>query len=435
MIKRSLRLLTLLTVILTVRADTVIMNQNQFDDWQGDAKHTIVDAARKAGIKPGERFTMSLQVCISNEVANIAFIVTGGQGSAVYVDVINNTPTGEECTPSTDLSGGDLSSPNSIKAIQNTVSSLIGGKAIPSRAVRQSLPRATSNTTFALVPPYRDVPFIPVFQPPLDLPQSLDCNPSNGATTIQVHHASNTATINSGCTGALLATIPVAGAPLQADVSPDGSLAIVTSFNNAVNFIDLTTNTVAYTLQTTPDVNPSGIVISPDGSTAYVTSFTSALFQGTPELLIINIAQRKIVGTLPLGDFPQSVFITPDGSQVWVTHPFSSTIEIIDTLTNTQSYALLVQSSFDIAFDSTGTRAFIASGAGNVVVIDTATYATLATVPVGQSPEELVLTPEDGMLIVSNYAGQSITLVDASAYTVLGTVSLPAKIRGFALIQ
>lgn len=434
MIKRSFKLLALLMVVSTIRADLVIMNQNQYDDWQGDAKHVIRDAARKAGIKPGQRFSMSLQVCIDNEVANIIFFVTGGQGSTVYVDKVENAPSGDECNPSTDLSGGDLSSPNSIKAIQNTVSGILGPKDIPSRAARQILPRATAST-FALVPPYRDVPFIPVFQPPLDLPTSLDCNPSNGATTIQVHHSNNTVSINRGCSGALLATIPVATAPLQADVTPDGTLAIVTSFNNAVNFINLTTNSVAYTLQTTPDVNPSGVVISTDGSTAYVTSFTSALFQGTPELLIINIAQRKIVGTLPVSDFPQSVFITPDGSQVWVTHPFSSTIEIIDTLTNTQSYGLLVQSSFDIVFDSTGTRAFIAGGASNVVVIDTASYATLATIPVGQSPEELVLTPEDGMLIVSNYAGRSVTLVDASGYTVLGTFSLPGKMRGLALIQ
>src|SRR5579862_6780131 len=86
-----------------LRADIVIQNQNQFDDWYSDARHTIQDAAGKAGLRPGQRFSMSLQVCIANEVANIIFIVTGGEDGVVFVDKISNTPTGEECDPSTDL--------------------------------------------------------------------------------------------------------------------------------------------------------------------------------------------------------------------------------------------------------------------------------------------------------------------------------------------
>jgi YVTN family beta-propeller protein len=424
-----------------LRADVVIQNQNQFDDWYSDAKHTIQDAARKGGIKPGQRFSMSLQVCIDKEVANIIFIVTGGQGSSVYVDKVENTPTGEDCDPSTDLSGGDLSSPNSIQAIQDTVSGILGNKdrkGPASLSMSRVIPRATPSTTFALVPPYRDVPFIPLYPAPFDFQPSLDCNPQNNATTIQVHHTSNKVTVNSGCSGQVIATIPVGGAPLQVQVTPDASIAVVTCFDNEIDLIDLTTNTRAASIPTTQDINPSGVAISPDGSTAYVTSFTNQVFGGTAAVLVLDLAQRKIINTIPVSDFPQSIFITPDGSQAWVTHPFlqfAPVLEVIDTLTNTISARLSLQGSYAIAFDSTGTRAFVTSGISNVAVIDTSGFGTLATITVGQGPVDVALTPEDGLLIVNNYRDKSISLVDVSTYNVVGTVSLPGPARGLALVQ
>src|SRR5579871_1593863 len=387
-----------------LRADNVVIqNQDQFDDWNTDARHTIQDAAKKAGIKPGERFSMSLQVCIDKEVANIIFLVTGSEGGGAYVDKVSNTPTGDECDPSTDLSGGDLSSPNSIKAIQNTVSSLLSGKDLRgplSLSMSRVVPRATPSTTFALVPAYRDVPFIPIYPPPFDFQQSLDCNPQNNATTIQVHHRSNKVTVNSGCSGQVIATIPVGGAPLQVEVTPDASTAVVTCFDNEIDLIDLTTNTRAASIPTTHDINPSGVAISPDGSMAYVTSFTNQFFGGTAAVLVLDLAQRKIVNTIPVSDFPQSVFITPDGSQAWVTHPFlqfAPVLEVIDTLTNTISARLSLQGSYAIAFDSRGTRAFVTSGISNVAVIDTAGFGTLATITVGQGPVDIAITPEDGL--------------------------------------
>src|SRR5215475_5385921 len=106
-----------------------------------------------------------------------------------------------------------------------------------------------------------------------------------------------------GCTDSILAVIPVTSNPLQVDFTPDGSLALVTSYDSAISFIDMTTNKVVKTLVTSPDVHPSGIAISPDGSRAYVTNF----FLINPSVLVIDIASRSILNTIPLGvQYPQS---------------------------------------------------------------------------------------------------------------------------------
>jgi len=48
-------------------------------------------------------------------------------------------------------------------------------------------------------------------------------------------------------------------ASLQIDVTPDGSTALVTSFDNAVISFDLKTNKVTYTLHDRPFRQPNGI--------------------------------------------------------------------------------------------------------------------------------------------------------------------------------
>jgi YVTN family beta-propeller protein len=234
----------------------------------------------------------------------------------------------------------------------------------------------------------------------------------------------------------VIQSIPVAASPLQVEVTPDASMAIVTSFNNAVNFIDLATNTVVNTLQTAPDIDPSGIAISSDGSTAYVTSFSGLNF-GTPALLTINVATQTIVNQMSVADFPQSVFLTPDDELAFVIHPLNNQVTVIDTLTNAVLRAFGLESPFAVAFNSTATRAYITSGggSGNVVVFDTATFDILATIPVGNTPVDIVMSPEDGVLYVNNFLGESLTLIDPVSYAVIGTFPWTGQPRGLAMIQ
>ena len=197
---------------------------------------------------------------------------------------------------------------------------------------------------------------------------------------------------------------------LELDITPDGSQVIVTSFDNAITFISTATNTVTGVLRAPGNVNPSGIVISPDGATAYVTSFNIE----NPGLVVVDVARRAIVQTIPTTSYPQSVFMSPDGALAWVTFPFQNSIYLVDTLTNTVTRNLSVQSPFGVAFNSTGTRAYITNGntPGTLQVMDTATYKTIRTVPVGNMPVDILVAPDDAFLLVTNYLGNSISVID-----------------------
>jgi len=220
------------------------------------------------------------------------------------------------------------------------------------------------------------------------------------------------------CPFSLVATIPVVAAPLQVKITPDGSTALVTSFNNAVNFINLTSNTVAYTLMTDPSINPHGLAISPDGSRAYITSFNM-----NDVVAVIDMASRSIIATIPTAvSFPQGATLTPDGSQLWITSPLSQGVDVIDTLSSTHVFSLNINQTTDVAFNSTGTLAFITSTAtvpGTVVEVDTSNYQTVNTFTVGNGPTDIKMSYGDQWLVVNNNADVTVSVIDLVKNTVV----------------
>ncbi len=246
----------------------------------------------------------------------------------------------------------------------------------------------------------------------------------------QTDHAEALVTRVSTCPFAIKVTIPVATRPLQVAVTPDGSTALVTSFDNAVNFIDLATNKVTYTLLTDSTINPHGLAISPDGTRAYITSFnTNGL------IAVIDLASKKIIATIPTISYAQGLTLTPDGSQLWVTSPLAASVDIFDTLTNTRVTGLNISETIDVAFNSTGTRAYVTTSStipGSVVAVDTATYQIIKSYTVGLGPSDIAMAYGDQFLVVNNNSDGSVSVVDllkdSVATTKVGTNSVPSGI-------
>lgn len=413
-----------------------------FDDWQNEALGALSDAAELSHTPPGTQTTTSLTVCIGGKLYSVAFVLFvtaqgGGQSYSLGPPVLSG-----DCDPSNNLTNGNLSNFGVIQTIEDQLINRLQEFASQSGSTRsesfaQAVPETTASTTsFTLFASYLDVLMIPYFSS-ADFPVNpLPCNPANGAQLLQVNHGSGTVTLVDGCSNQPVKTIPVVSAPLQVAGTPDGTQAIVTSFNNAINFISLSTNTVTKTLTTTSDIYPSGIAITADGSTAYVTSFSGEGF-GTAALLVVNIATQSVTSQMPLADFPQSVFLTPDGALAWIVHPLTNQLTIVDTLSMTIVQTFSITAPGAVAFNSTATKAYITSGGtpGSLIVMNTANYQTLATVQLSTVPVELLMGLEDGALFVSNYVGESIEVIDPNTFQVVTTVPLPGRPRGLALVQ
>jgi len=287
-------------------------------------------------------------------------------------------------------------------------------------------PHATGSDTFAFLPQQlRILPFVPNVPPPA----TPSCD-STFPDIFQTDHAEALVTRVSTCPFAIKVTIPVVTRPLQVQVTPDGSTALVTSFDNAVNFIDLATNKVTTTLMTDSSINPHGLAISPDGTRAYISSFNT-----NGVIAVIDLSSRKIIATIPTISYPQGLTLTPDGSQIWVTSPLAASVDIFDTLTNTRVTGLNISQTSDVAFNSTGTRAYITTSStipGSVVAVDASTYQTIKSYPVGLGPTDIKMSYGDQFLVINNNSDGSISVIDflkgAVVTTKLGGNSAPSGI-------
>jgi YVTN family beta-propeller protein len=264
-------------------------------------------------------------------------------------------------------------------------------------------PHATSPGAAFLPQPLRHLPFMP----PVPLLSAPTCD-STFPDVFQTVHTNSLVTRISTCPFQIKATIPVVSRPLQIEFTKDGATALVTSFDNAVNFIDVASNRVTFTLKTADSINPDGIAISPDGSRAYVTSFNP----DNSVVIVIDMASRTIIATIPTITYPQGVALTPDGSQLWVTGPLGNAVDVIDTQTNTRVTGRGIAQSTGVAFNATGTRAYLTSAPNSVVVLDTATFQVLKTYTVGIGPTDISMGPADQFLVVNNGGDGSITVID-----------------------
>jgi YVTN family beta-propeller protein len=213
-------------------------------------------------------------------------------------------------------------------------------------------------------------------------------------------------------------------------MTPDGATALVTRYDNAVVWIDAATDQVTFTLPT-GQVYPAGIAISPDGTRAYVTNY----FNINPSLLVIDVVNRAILTTVPLsGAYPRSATVTPDGSQVWVNYLDQNVVDIVDTLTLTTTERITFNGmvSTGMAFNPTGTKAFIATFPNVLTIVDTQTLRTIATVTVGESPIDVVVTADGLRVFVTSDPAAVVSLVDAHTNQLLQ--SLPASAGSMGLV-
>jgi DNA-binding beta-propeller fold protein YncE len=381
------------------------------------------------GLKDGEFYRLSFDICGSdNTLERISFTYTAAPGQLQFQ--YHELDSDKTCKASFDQFGNPLPYRGSKGAVTGTGSPPPLSPQVEGSAARRA--SAASSGPFKLQMPFRAIPFAPLY-PTSAFPSPPPCDPNNNATAVVVNHALGSVTRLTGCTDDILAVIPVVSNPLQVDFTPDGSLALVTSYDSAISFIDMTTNKVVKTLVTAPDVHPSGIAISPDGSRAYVSNF----FPINPSVLVIDIASRSILNTIPLGvQYPQSAVLSPDGSTLWVTHALNNAVTLIDTLSATVVGQLTIQRPFDVAFNATGTQAFVTSGTnpGAVLILDTTTYSVIKVIPVDNGPVEVKVLPDDALVVVSNYFGQSISVIDPKTFAVQ-TFPVAGHPMGLAVVQ
>ena len=141
-----------------------------------------------------------------------------------------------------------------------------------------------------------------------------------------------------------------------------------------------------------PPVNDPSSVQTPAGAAggcagkAYVVDGGNG--DGTGAVFAITTATGEVSTPIPVsfstsgGPFG-AVAITPDGKYAYVTHGDHNTVLVIDTATGAVSATIPVgNGAFEVAITPDGKHVYVTTGGdGTVSVIDTATGAVSATIP------------------------------------------------------
>lgn len=121
---------------------------------------------------------------------------------------------------------------------------------------------------------------------------------------------------------------------------------VVNSGDDTVSVIDTATDTVTATVPV--GEFPMGVAVSPDESKVYVTNYGSganlcsndglstATEVGTT-VSVIDAATNTVVDTITVGKHPYDVVVSPDSKKVYVTNAGDATVSVINAVTNTVS--------------------------------------------------------------------------------------------------
>jgi YVTN family beta-propeller protein len=249
---------------------------------------------------------------------------------------------------------------------------------------------------------------------PADDPSAVAITP-DGTHAYVTSRSENTVSVIDTASNTVVATIAVGVFPGGVAFTPYGThpserddrrqqpLAYVTNeVDSTVSVINTGNNTVVSTIPV--GQGPIGVAFTPDGTLAYVTNANDNTVS------VIDTASNKVVATIPVGNSPVAVAITRDGIDpyerddrhqplAYVTNSADNTVSVIETTSNTVVATIPVGNEPNgVAITRDGTKPYehddrhqplpyVTNFADNTVsVIDTSSNKVVTTIPVGNAP-------------------------------------------------
>lgn len=256
----------------------------------------------------------------------------------------------------------------------------------------------------------------------------------------------------------VIATIPVGVTPAGIALTPDNLFAYVANNNNyditngdSVSVLNLTTNTLEYTITSTTFQEPYTVTMNAGGTKAYVTN------SNADTVSIIDIATNTVVGIIGGFDGPSGFAITPDGKYAYVNNyggPYGvmsgngTTVRVVDLSTDTiVGPAITVdQAPAALAITPNGLYVYVLNyvngntGTGTINIIRISDNTVIGTITGFSGPFGIAITPDGKYAYVTNFGsnnfipiGTTVSVVDLSSNTVTATINLGIQPSGIAI--
>lgn len=226
---------------------------------------------------------------------------------------------------------------------------------------------------------------------------------------------------------ALVAIVPVQGAPFGVATHPLGGRAYVAnSSSNTLSVVDTNTNTVVANVAV--GNGPYGVAVHPSGAWVYVTNSASNTIS------VVNTSDNSVM-TIPAGNSPVQVAFNPSGTRAYVTNLDGGNVSVIDTALSMVIATVNVGAlPYGVVVNPAGTLIYVTSQYdGAVYEIDAASHAVNSMALTGMIPVGIAISPDGQRLYVTNSDSESVSVLDAATRTELKKISVGARPSGIAV--
>ena len=150
----------------------------------------------------------------------------------------------------------------------------------------------------------------------------------------------------------------------------------------------------------------------------------------------IDLERFEIDGVVPTGAVPKFLQVSPDGQRLVVANWCGFDVSVIDTETLTEIGRVdLGRHPRGVAITGDSSQAYVTvMGAERIDLIDLETLTVVSSLASsGITPRHIVLSRDDATLFSSNHLMDTVRMIDVKADTLIGTVRTGTQTRSLAL--
>lgn len=240
-------------------------------------------------------------------------------------------------------------------------------------------------------------------------------------TLIVVSNGSNSVTFIDTATNKVKGTTYLGRSPHEGFFTADGKeVWVVVRGEDYISVID--PNTYKETRRIQTSLGPGMVIFPPDGKLAFVVS------SFTPKVDVIDVKSHKIIKKIDVvSPFSPFLQLTPDHSEIWMTH------KDVGKITRINTKSLEVVGVFDVGFITNHisfatvagkTFAYVTVGGENVVKVYTTgkTAKLVTTIPTGALPHGIWTSDDSSRIYVGLENGDAVDVIDTSSNKVVARI-------------
>lgn len=226
--------------------------------------------------------------------------------------------------------------------------------------------------------------------------------------------------------GEQMAQFETGEGPHEIEVSPDGTLAVVSDYGarnagNSLTVIDWTDRKVLRRIDLGEHNRPHGMRFTPDGTRLVVTT------EGSGSLTVVDVEAGTVSANIKVGDgLPHMVALSPDGRFAYVTQLRAGTLSVVDLEAGSKLRDIATgRGAEGVAVSPDGTEIWVGNrDEDKLTVIDAASLDIVATLDSKGFPIRITMTPDGRHVLVTNARAAALAVFDRSERKQIATIAL-----------